>query len=63
MLARRDWLCELSEVPLFEYPRDVLGGLPDWPVRHLEQLLPAAWRAERKRQHPQAQPSPAEAAA
>ena len=52
-------LCELNAVPLFEYLRDVLGKLPDWPVRHLEQLLPAAWWAEQKRQHLQAQAPPA----
>jgi transposase len=52
-------LCELSDVPLFEYLRDILGKLPDWPVRHLEQLLPAAWGAEQKRQQPQAHAAPA----
>jgi transposase len=56
-------LCELNEVPLFEYLRDVLDKLPDWPVRHLEQLLPAPWWAEQQRQHSRAEQPPARAAA
>lgn len=43
-------LCELADVDLFEYLRDILGKIHDWPNKRLHELLPAAWAAEKKRQ-------------
>jgi transposase len=48
--------CELAKVPMFEYLRDVLDKLAgDWPAARIDELLPAAWRAQNGRQEEQSQ--------
>lgn len=52
-------LCDLLDTDVFEYLRDVLGRINDWPIHRLAELLPAAWLAEKKeRQQLAAQVTP-----
>ena len=49
-------LCELHDVPMFEYLRDVIGKLASgWLMSRLSELLPDAWAAKQKAEKLQAQ--------
>lgn len=49
-------LCELHDVPMFEYLRDVIGKLASgWLMSRLPELLPSAWAANQETQKLQTQ--------
>jgi transposase len=44
-------LCELADVSLFEYLRDVIGKLADgWLMSRLPELLPSAWAKQKAKE-------------